>query len=142
VLLSNLKDNIEEHAVHSKNKNIRDLYRGINKFKNGYRHRPNFVKSKDGDLLADSSIILNKWKNCFPQVLNALRASDVRQRETQRPEPLVPKSSPSEFETDIANLKNFNSPCIDQILAEQIQIDGESLCSEVHEIIHYIWDKE
>jgi hypothetical protein len=55
---------------------------------------------------------------------------------------LLPKPSPSEFETDIANLKNFNSPCIDQIMAERIQTEGERLRSEVHEIIHYIWDKE
>jgi hypothetical protein len=31
-----LKDKINELESNSKNKNIRDLYRGINEFKNGY----------------------------------------------------------------------------------------------------------
>jgi hypothetical protein len=47
-----LKDN--ELATNSKNKNIRDLYRGINEFKRGYQQRNNLVKDENGDLLADS----------------------------------------------------------------------------------------
>jgi hypothetical protein len=34
-----LKDKIDELATNSKNKNIRELYRGINKFKRGYQPR-------------------------------------------------------------------------------------------------------
>jgi chemotaxis methyl-accepting protein methylase len=34
-----LKDKINELAARSKNKNIRDLYRGINEFKKGYQPR-------------------------------------------------------------------------------------------------------
>jgi hypothetical protein len=52
-----LKGKINELATNSKNKNIRDLYRGINEFKRGYQHRSIFVKDDNGDLLADSSII-------------------------------------------------------------------------------------
>jgi hypothetical protein len=48
-----LKGKIDELAVNSKNKNIRDLYRGINYFKKGYQPRSNFVKDENGDLLAD-----------------------------------------------------------------------------------------
>jgi hypothetical protein len=40
--------------MNSKNKNIRDLYRGINDFKKGYQPRSNLVKDENGDLLADS----------------------------------------------------------------------------------------
>jgi hypothetical protein len=39
-----LKDKIDELAMNSKNRNIRDLYRGINEFKKGYHHRSNLVK--------------------------------------------------------------------------------------------------
>jgi chemotaxis methyl-accepting protein methylase len=38
-----LKDNINELATNSKNKNIRDLYRGINGFKRCYQPRNNLV---------------------------------------------------------------------------------------------------
>jgi hypothetical protein len=37
-----LKDKINELATYSKNKNIRDLYRGINEFKRVYQPRNNF----------------------------------------------------------------------------------------------------
>jgi hypothetical protein len=46
--------------MNSRNKNIRDLYRGINEFKMGYQPRNNLVKDGNGDLLADSHNILNK----------------------------------------------------------------------------------
>jgi hypothetical protein len=49
-----LKDKINELATRSKNKNIRDLHRGINEFKRGYQPRNHLVKVENGDLLADS----------------------------------------------------------------------------------------
>jgi hypothetical protein len=52
-----LKGKINELAMNSKNKNIRDLYRGINEFKRGYKSRSNLVKDENGDLLADSNTI-------------------------------------------------------------------------------------
>jgi hypothetical protein len=45
-----LKDKVNELAT--KNKNIRDLYRGINEFKRGYQPRNNLVKDENGDLLS------------------------------------------------------------------------------------------
>jgi hypothetical protein len=48
-----LKDKINELESNSKNKNIRDLYRGINEFKKGCQPRTNLVKDERCDLLAD-----------------------------------------------------------------------------------------
>jgi hypothetical protein len=73
-----LKDKIKELARNSKNKNIRDLYRGINEFRRGYQLRNNLVKNENSDLLADSHNILNRWKNYFSQLLNVHNVSDVR----------------------------------------------------------------
>jgi hypothetical protein len=39
-----LKDKINEPENNNKNKNIRDLYRGINLFKKGYQPRINIIK--------------------------------------------------------------------------------------------------
>jgi hypothetical protein len=75
-----LKDKIDELAVNSKNKNIRDLYRGLNDFKWGHQPRSNLVMDENGDLLADY----------LSQLLNVYRVSDVRQREIHTAEPLVP----------------------------------------------------
>jgi hypothetical protein len=61
-----LKDKINELESHSKNnKNIRDLYRGINEFKKGYQPRTDLLKDERSDLLANPHKILNRWKNYF-----------------------------------------------------------------------------
>ena len=39
-------------------KNIRNFYRGFNKFKKGYQPRTNVVKDKNGDLVTGSDNIL------------------------------------------------------------------------------------
>jgi hypothetical protein len=65
-----IKERINEFATNSKNKHIRDLYRGINEFKRGYQPRNNLVKDENSDLLADSHNILNRWKNYFSQLFN------------------------------------------------------------------------
>jgi hypothetical protein len=73
------KGKINELETNSKNKNIRDLYRGINEFKRGYHPRSNLVKDENGDLLADSNTIINRWKSYFSQLLSVCNVSDVRQ---------------------------------------------------------------
>jgi hypothetical protein len=75
------------------NKNIRDLYRGINEFNKGYQPRNNLVKDENGDLLADSHNILNRCKSYFSQLLNVHNVSDVREIEVHTDESLVPGPS-------------------------------------------------
>jgi hypothetical protein len=78
-----VKGKINEIATNSKNKNIRDLYRGINESKRSYQPRSNFIKDENGDLLADSNTILYRWKSYFSQLLNVHDVIDVRQIEIQ-----------------------------------------------------------
>jgi hypothetical protein len=54
----------------SKNKNVRDLYRGINEVKRGYQPQSNLVKDENSDLLADSDNIFSRWKNYYSHLLN------------------------------------------------------------------------
>jgi hypothetical protein len=65
------------------------------------------VKDENGDVLADFNSILNRWKNCFSQLLNPHNISDVRQIEKQGAEP-----GPSRLEVEIAfvTLKKYKSP--------------------------------
>jgi hypothetical protein len=103
-----LKDKINELATNSKNKNIRNLYRGINGFERGYQPRSNLVKDENGDLLADSHNILNRWKMYFFQLLNVHAVSDVKQIDVHTAEPLILGPSPLEVETSTAKLKSIN----------------------------------
>jgi hypothetical protein len=137
-----LKDKINELESNTKNKNIRDMHRGINEFKKCYQPRTNLVKDERGDLLADPHKILNMRKNYFCQLLNVHGTGGVRQTEIHTAEPFVPEPIASEAEVAIGTLKSYKSPGVDQIPAEIIQAGGETLRSEIHELILLIWNKE
>jgi hypothetical protein len=100
------------------------------------------IKDKNGDLLADSYNILNRWKNYFSQLLNVHNVSDVRQIEVHTAEPLVPGPSRIEVEITIAKLKKYKFPSSDGILAELIQAGVKILLSEIHKLINSVWNKE
>jgi hypothetical protein len=100
------------------------------------------VKEENGDLLADSHSILNRWKNYFCQLLNVHGINGVRQTEIHTAEPLVPEPTSSQVAIAIEKLKRYKSPGIDQIPAEMIQAGGNTLSSEIHKLINYIWNKE
>jgi hypothetical protein len=51
---------------------------------------------------------------------------------------------PSPFEVDVAivEMKSYKLPGIEHVLAELIQVGGETLCSDIHKLINSIWNKE
>jgi hypothetical protein len=100
------------------------------------------VKDENGDLIADPQNILNNWNNCFSQLLNVHRVSDIRQIQIHTAEPLVPDPNPFKGEIVIANLKRYESPGSDRSPAELIQAGGEILRSQIHKLINSIWNKE
>jgi hypothetical protein len=130
-----LKDKMNDLKSNSKNKNIRDLYRGINEFKKGYHPRTNLVKKERGNLLTDPHKIMVRLKNYFYQLLNVHGACGVRQTEMHAAEPFVPELSASEVEVAIGKLTSYKSPGFDQIPDELIQTGGETLRSEIHRIL-------
>jgi hypothetical protein len=72
-----LKAKIDELQTNSKIKNIRDLYRGIIYFKEGYQHWTNAVKDEKGDLLTDYHGVLARRRNHFSQLLNVREADSI-----------------------------------------------------------------
>jgi prefoldin subunit 5 len=137
-----LKEKINELATKSKNKNIRDLYRGINEFRRSYQPRNNLLKDENSDLLVDSHNILNRWKNYFSQLFNVHNVCDVRQIEVYTAEPLVLGPSRLKVEIAIAKLKKYKSQGSDQNPAELIQGGGELLLSVIHKLINSVCHKE
>jgi hypothetical protein len=135
-----LKGKINELEA-NKNKNVRDLYRGINEFKKGYQPRINIIKDETGNLIADPQNVLNGWKNFFNQLLNVHGVHDVRQMDIHTVEPLVPEPSLVEVEIAIGKLKSYKSPVTVIIPAELIKAGGETY-SEIHRLICCIWNKE
>jgi hypothetical protein len=133
-----LKEKITEIELNSKNKNIRDLYRGITEFKKGYQPRSNLAKDERGDLLVAPRKILTRWKNYFCQLLNVQRVGGIR----QTAEPFVPEPTACDVEISIVKLKRCKSAGSDQIPAELIEAGVKILYSETHKLIMLLWNKE
>jgi hypothetical protein len=57
---------------------IKDIYRGIKQFKNGYQPRIKLVKDENSELLAYPHNILNRCKCYFCQMFNVHSVNDVR----------------------------------------------------------------
>jgi hypothetical protein len=135
-----LKHKINE--VENNNKNIIDLYKGINGFKKGYQPIINIIKDENGNLLAHPHSVLNRWKYFLNHVLNAHGVHEVRQMDIHMAETLMSESRLVEVEIAIGKLKSCQSPGTVQISAELIKAGGETLCSEIHKFIRSICNKE
>jgi hypothetical protein len=118
------------------------LYRGINEFKKGYQPRINIINNENGNLLADPQNVWNRWKTFFNQVLNIQEVHNVRQKDIQTAEPLVPEPSLVKVETAIQKLKSYKSLGNDQIPAKLIKAGGETLYFKIHKLICSIWNEE
>jgi hypothetical protein len=71
------------------------------------------MKSENGDLLADSHSILNRWKNYVSQLLKLCRISDIMHMEIYTAGPSLHELVP-EVEITVAKLRKYNSAGIDQ----------------------------
>jgi hypothetical protein len=54
----------------------------------------------------------------------------------------VTQPSAFEVEMSIEKRKGCRSQCIDQIPAELIEGGSKTICSEIHKVIHALWNKE
>jgi hypothetical protein len=57
-------------VTNRKNRNIRELYRGINEFTGCDQPIVTVTKDAKGHLLAETHSILNRWKNNFHQIFH------------------------------------------------------------------------
>jgi hypothetical protein len=123
-------------------KNIRDLYRGINDYKNGYQPRTNIVYDDKVELVADSHSILASWRNYFSQLFNVHWVDVVRLADVHTAAPLVPEQSVFVVELAIEKLKRHKSPGTDQITAELIKAGGRTIRGAIYKLIISVWNKE
>jgi len=64
------------------------------------------VNDEKGDLVADSHIIVARWRKYFSQLFKVHGVKDVRQPEIHTAEPIVPEPSAAEVELAIDKLKS------------------------------------
>jgi hypothetical protein len=87
----------------------------------------NIIKDDNGNLLAHTQSILNRWNNFFNEVLNVRGVHDVMQMDIYMAEPLVSERSPVKVEIVIGKLKSYKSLGTDQIPAKLIKAGDETL---------------
>jgi len=66
------------------NKDVGDLYRGKNDYKNGCQPRTNTLKDEKGDLFTVCQSILARWREHICQLFNLHGVRDVGQRYIQQ----------------------------------------------------------
>jgi hypothetical protein len=102
----------------------------------GYQPRNNFVKDENGDMLADSHNISNRWKNYYSQLLNVYNVSDVRQIKIHTAETSAPGPSRLKVAIAIAKLNKYK---LYQFTKRVIKLTnnycGISLLSTSHKIL-------
>ena len=84
------------------------MYRSISEFKRRYQSRTNVANDEKGNLVADSHIILTRWRKHFSRLLKINGVNDVRQTEIHTAEPLMPEPSAFEFEMITEKEKDTN----------------------------------
>ena len=58
-----MNEKVNKLEENSKNKNIWEMYKGINEFKKGYQPRAYVIKKDDGTIVADTTSILSRWNS-------------------------------------------------------------------------------
>ena len=137
-----LREKINDLEMNAKNRNIRELYQGIRIERKGFQARTNIIRNGNGDMIADSRSILDRWKNYFDQLLNVHAEQDIEDDDLQTAEILVTEPSVLEVEMAIDKLKMYKASGPDGIPAELIKSGGEKLIEKIHRLLSIIWVKE
>jgi hypothetical protein len=77
VINLNTKGEVNELETNNNNKKFTELY-VINVSMNGYRPRTTIINGKNGDSLAVSHCVFNRWWKYFSRLLNTQGFYDVR----------------------------------------------------------------
>jgi len=136
-----LTQKIQEIEENGKTNNTRDLYKGVNSLRKGYQPRLGMIRNERGDPRADSTKIIDAWKNYF-DLLNVQKGEPTEEFEIYTAEPWIAEPSEIEVQMSIKKLKHFKSPGTDIIPAKLIKAGGTALDNELHKFIGAIWRKE
>jgi hypothetical protein len=138
------KEKIVEIEDNRRQKNVREMYKGINSTKKGFQSKSNTVRDEKGDLIADRDGLLGRWKRYFDQLLNVHRnqGNNESSDDTNTDEREVDEPSLEEVWQAVKRLKNNKAAGVDEIPSELIKNGGAALISKIHKLICAIWNRE
>jgi len=88
--MKNIIESIEEDQKHN---NTRKMYQTVNQFKKGYQHKFSIIRNKKGELVMNTKVKAEIWKEYFDKLLN-----------TEEPRELIKKGNKEVSEVEVEEL--------------------------------------
>jgi hypothetical protein len=117
------------------------MYQTVNQFKKGYQHKFSIIRNKKGEVVINTKVKAEIWKEYFDKLLN-----------TEEPRELIKKGNKEIGEVEeltiedvkkaIRNLKNNKVAGTDGIYPELIKYRGNKLLNRMHELVTQTWEEE
>jgi hypothetical protein len=122
----------------------RKYYESICNIKHGFQPRTNMCQDKLGNLVTGDTGVLNRWKECFKELMNSnvTRNLEASGNIYYGPELEILEPTTKMVYDEIKNLKNRRAPGEDGVSAELIKSGGQRLRKEIYELIQIIWNTE
>jgi len=138
--LTQLQMDFEEHRN-------RKYYKEVKEIKTGFQPRINFCRDKEGNMLADRTVVLNRWAEYFSNLLNkdiedGSEGSQRKGVENINGEDIIPEPTLEEVEKEIKMAKNNKAPGMDLVTAEMIKCGGKQLTKSIHLLLCKVWENE
>jgi len=124
-------------------KNVnRKFYKKLEMLTKTYKPRNRNSKARDGSVLTDEKVILNRWKELFEVKQRAQQfgfyeneSYDYIDEETEEP-------TLHEMQEIIRNVKRMKTPGTDNINAEMLQAAGPQMTQKIQELFLNTWISE
>lgn len=129
------------------NKDAKNFYREVKCLKESFKPFINLVKDKDGKIVGNKTLVLERWSEFYEQHFKKSSES-AKEQETNfdmgvvSVEPYIEPPAYVEIEIALDRMKNGKAPGLDQIPAEFIKYGGEDIKRALHKIINRIWEEE
>nr|KAG5701564.1 hypothetical protein BaRGS_024814 [Batillaria attramentaria] len=139
--IDNLANQAEEAARQG---NLKDLYQVTKKLAGKFQQTDKPVKDKNGHPLTTTEEQLKRWAEHFRELLNRPipeTPPDIPPGETELPIN-CDKPSKAEIRKAIMTLRNGKAAGPDDIPAEAIKADTETVVNMLHSLFSKIWEKE
>jgi hypothetical protein len=150
------KKSIEGTNAHMKNQCIKDteelrnenesgkLYKPVNTEWKAFKPRVTMCKDMDGNIITGKIKILDRWVECFDELLNRNVCTHEHSPTEDYTEEVDENYKPTqnEIEESIGKLTNNKAPGIDSIQAELLKHGSKELIEILQEFLGLIWINE